>query len=119
MKKLFFILTSALLLIPEFINAGNPIIIIREGDTPPDEQNNPRSIGIVTASIEDCIISIFCSSQTESRIVVTDTNDSIVFDNSYESNYYFEANLSSLISGRYVLNIFAYGMWWVGEFELY
>ena len=70
MKKLFFILTSALLLIPEFINAGTPI-------------------------------------------------DSIVFDNSYESNYYFEANLSSLISGRYVLNIFAYGMWWVGEFELY
>lgn len=118
MKKLFFVLTSALLLIPEFINAGTPIII-REGDTPPDEQNNPRSIGIVTASIEDCIISIFCSSQTESRIVVTDTNDSIVFDNSYESNYYFEANLSSLISGRYVLNIFAYGMWWVGEFELY
>lgn len=31
MKKLFFILTSALLLIPEFINAGTPIIIIREG----------------------------------------------------------------------------------------
>lgn len=118
MKKLFFVLISALLLTPEFINAGTPIIIIG-GNIPPDEQNNPRSIGIVSASIEDCIITVSCSSQTESRIVVTDTNDSIVFDNSYESDYYFEANLSTLISGRYVLNIFAYGMWWVGEFELY
>lgn len=103
-----------------FAYAGAPIIIVRNGGVPTEgDQPDPRSIeSVVTASIDSQVITVLFSELTTSQIVVKDSADLTVFNQTYASAYSVQANLSALPSGSYTLHIFALGSWWYGYFEI-
>ncbi len=86
---------------------------------PPGEPTDPRSIECeVTASIDGQVITVSFSELTASQIVVRDSANLIVFNQTYSSAYSAQADLTSLVSGYYTLYIYAMGDWWYGVFEL-
>ena len=102
------------------MSAADPIIIVRTGGVPePGEPTNPRSIECeVTASIDGQVVTVSFSELTTSQIVVTDSADQTVFNQTYSAAYSAQANLSSLPSGNYTIHIYACEAWWYGYFVL-
>lgn len=103
-----------------FTNAVSPIIIVKNGGVPSEgDQTDPRSIECeVTASIDDQVVTVSFSELTASQIVVTDSANLTVFNQTYAPAYSAQANLSLLPSGSYTLHIYALGSWWYGVFNL-
>lgn len=103
-----------------FSNAAVPVIVIKQGGIPSEgDEDNPRSIECeVTASIDEQVITVSFSELTASQIVVRDSANLTVFDQTYASAYSVQADLSSLTLGHYTIYIYAYGEWWYGFFSL-
>lgn len=103
-----------------FINAGSPIIIVKNGGVPSEgDQTNPRSIECeVVASIDGQVVTVSFSELTASQIVVKDSANLTVFNQTYVPAYSAQANLTSLVPGYYTLYIYAMGYWWYGHFEI-
>ena len=103
-----------------FANAVSPVIVVRGNGTPSEgDQPDPRSIECeVTASIDSQVLTVLFSELTASQIVVKDSADLTVFNQTYASAYSAQANLTSLSSGIYTLFIYAMGYWWYGQFEI-
>ena len=115
MKKTIIFLFAVLM--EQFVMADNNIHLVR--DSPGfDPEDDPRSITEVTASIDGQLITVSFSELTASQIVMRDSANLIVFNQTYSSAYSAQADLTSLVSGYYTLYIYAMGDWWYGVFEL-
>lgn len=95
-------------------------IDLKSGSVPtPGEQTNPRSSdNAVIASITNNIMVVSFCELTESQIIVTDSTNMIVFSRNYTPAYSVQANLTPLSIGDYVVEIYAFDEWWIGEFEV-
>lgn len=90
-----------------------------KNDPNPDPFPGDRSeTESVTASIDYQVLTVLFSQLTTSQIVVKDSADLTVFNQTYASAYSAQANLTSLSSGIYTLYIYAMGYWWYGQFEI-
>jgi hypothetical protein len=116
-KHLLSLLFLALL---STLSYANDDIPLRQGNLPnPGDPTNPRSIEIpVTASIDGQVVTVSFSELTESQIVVTDSAELTVYNHIYAPACSVQANLNSLPSGSYTLHIYAFGVWWYGDFVL-
>ena len=116
-KKFLSLLSLALITTAMYANDDIPL---RQEDGPgPDEPTIPRSIeNEVMASIDDQVVTASFSELTASQIVVTDSADQAVFNQTYPASYSALADLSSLPAGNYTLHIYAYGYWWYGHLVL-
>lgn len=114
-KGLLIIWASTLCLV---VNAVAPIIVVRTGGVPgPGDPVNPRSIEFeVTASIDGQVVTVSFSELAESQIVVTDSAELTVYNQTYAPAYSAQVNLCYLSSGSYTLHIYAFGIWWYGNF---
>lgn len=103
-----------------FTNAVSPIIIVKNGGVPSEgDQTDPRSIECeVTASIDDQVVTVSFSELTASQIVVKNSANLTVFNQTYIPAYSAQADLTSLAPGGYTLHIYAMGDWWYGHFEI-
>ena len=116
MKALKFFLVP-LMLLPLSLSAKDDIPLGQDPVPPPGEPTNPRSIeGEVTASIDDQVVTVSFCELTASQIVVTDSSDLTVFNQTYSAAYSVQANLTTLPSGSYTLHVYALGSWWYGIF---
>ena len=80
---------------------------------------HPRSIECeVAASIDDKVVTVSFSELTASQIVVTDSADLTVFNQTYTPAYSAQADLSLLPSGNYTLYIYVQGYGLYGSFLL-
>ena len=114
MKKVLLLLS--LLLTGQFALADNNIHLV-PNDPPLDPEEEPRSIvSEVTASIDDQVVTVSFSELTASQIVVTDSSDLTVFNQTYSAAYSVQANLTALPSGSYTLHVYALDSWWYGIF---
>lgn len=95
-------------------------IELKSGGTPePGEPTDPRSItNVVTASIDGQVVTVSFSELTTSQIVVTDSANLTVFNQTYPAAYSAQADLSSFPAGSYTIHIYAYGTWWYGYLDL-
>jgi hypothetical protein len=115
MKKTIIMILAVIL--GQLVMADNNIHLVK--DTPGlDPDDEPRSITEVTASIDEQVITVSFSELTASQIVVRDSANLTVFDQTYASAYSVQADLSSLTLGHYTIYIYAYGEWWYGFFSL-
>ena len=116
--KNFFSFISLVLV--SFSLSANDDIPLWQDDLPGSgEPTDPRSIvNDVTASIESQVITISFNDLIASQVVVTDSNNLTVFNQTYSASYNVQANLSTLPTGDYTLRIYAYGEWWYGYFNL-
>lgn len=75
---------------------------------------------VVSASINEQVLLVSFTDVTESSIVVYDvTNpDTVLFSQNYAPAYRAQADLTSLPAGEYVVEIYAFGYWWIGYFEI-
>lgn len=119
MRTKFYFSVFILAMLPIFTNA-NDDIRLRPGLEPPSgEPTDPRSIECeVTGSIDGQVITVSFSELTASQIVVRDSANLTVFDQTYTSAYSAQADISTLPSGSYTLHIYALGYWWYGHFNL-
>lgn len=115
MKKTFLFLMFTLSC--GILMAENNIHLIKNGPLI-DPQDDPRSATEVTASIDDQVITVSFEEMTASQIVVTNSSDIQVFNQTYSPAFSVQANLSTLPSGSYTLHIYALGYWWYGYFDL-
>ena len=101
-------------------NAATPVIVVKTGGVPSEgDQPNPRSIECeLTASIDDQVITVSFSDLTTSQIVVRDSANLTVFNQTFASAFSAQADLTSLTNGIYTLYIYAMGYWWYGQFEI-
>ena len=113
MRKILLLLA----LLPVVSFAGNNIPLTPEDPTP--HGSDPRSIeNEVTASIDDQVVTVSFSELTASQIVVTDSANQTVFNQTYPAAYSALADLTSLAAGNYTIHIYAYGSWWYGYLVL-
>lgn len=115
-KKCFLsLLLSAIVSVPLFAAENEIILRITTG-----HETGSRSGGSVFASIDEQVITVSFTDVTESSIVVYDvTNpDTVLFSQNYAPAYRAQADLTSLPAGEYVVEIYAFGYWWIGYFEI-
>jgi len=76
--------------------------------------------GTINASIDEGVLTVSFSSQTSSRITIysSDNSETMLYSNYYTSADSVQADLSSLTTGSYVVEIYAYGRWWIGYFVI-
>lgn len=79
-----------------------------------------RSESVVTASIDEQVLTVSFADVTASSIVVYDATDpdTVLFSQIYAPAYSAQADLTSLPAGEYVVEIYAFDEWWIGEFEI-
>lgn len=116
MKKVFMFLSCFLCF--QLALAENNIPLVKN-DPLIDPEDDPRSIvSEVTATIDDQVVTVSFSELTASQIVVTDSADQTVFNQTYPAAYSALADLTSLAAGSYIIHIYAYGSWWYGYLVL-
>lgn len=115
-KKDFFILLIAALLPLSIFAAENEISLrVKSG-----HETGSRSESAVSASINEQVLTVSFSDVTASSIVVYDATDpdTPLFTQNYSPAYSAQANLTTLPAGEYVVEIYAFDTWWIGEFEI-
>ena len=116
-RRLILLLLSAIISLP--LAAEDEIIL--KGKTG-NETGGARTgfNGTINASIDEGVLTVSFSNQISSRITVYSSDDSetTLYSNYYTSADSVQADLSSLSSGSYVVEIYAYGKWWTGTFEI-
>ena len=109
----------SLIFITSMMSANDDIPLWQDDGPEPGEPTTPRSIeNLVTASIDGQVVTVSFSELTTSQIVVTDSSDLTVFNQTYLAAYSAQADLSSLPTGNYTIHIYAYGTWWYGSLIL-
>lgn len=116
MKKTIILIFSVLL--GQFAMAENNIPLVRNHPgLDPDEQ--PRSIEFeLTASIDGQVVTVSYTDLVASQIVVRNSANQIVFDQTYALAYSVQANLTSLPVGSYTIYVYVMDDWWYGQFEI-
>ena len=118
MKKVF-LFVFVLIVGNVALQAGDNIHLVQHDPPILDPEDDPRSIECeVTASIDGQVITVLYSELTVSQIVVRDSANLTVFNQTYSSAYSAQADLPSLLPGYYTLYIYAMGDWWYGQFEI-
>lgn len=94
-----------------------PIPIESDGD---DKNNkNQRTLEFpVSFCLENNFLNVEMYSPIISEILISNSENTVVFDQAYPASSSVQVDLSSLPSGNYYLYIYAYDTWWTGEFEL-
>ena len=108
------LLLTAVFSLPLF--AGDQIALrIKSG-----HYTGSRSESAVIASINEQVLTVSFSDVTASSIVVYDATDpdTPLFTQNYSPAYSAQANLTTLPAGEYVVEIYAFDTWWIGEFEI-
>lgn len=74
--------------------------------------------GSVVAIIDTHELIVTFSNITTSSVIIYGISDpdTILFTQSYSPAYSVQADLTSLPAGNYVVDIYAFGCWWTGEF---
>ena len=109
----------SLIFITSMMSANDDIPLWQDDGPEPGEPTTPRSIeNLVTASIDGQVVTVSFSELTASQIVVTDSANQAVYNQTYPAAYSALADLSSLPAGNYTLHIYAYGYWWYGHLVL-
>lgn len=83
-------------------------------------QTGSRTEQVVSASIDEQVLTVSFTDVTASSIVVYDATDpdTVLFSQNYTPAYSAQADLTSLPAGDYVVEIYAFGYWWIGYFEI-
>ena len=83
-------------------------------------QTGSRTEQVVSASIDEQVLTVSFTDVTASSIVVYDATDpdTVLFSQNYAPAYSAQANLTSLPAGEYVVEIYAFDEWWIGDFEI-
>lgn len=116
-KKVLSLLSLALL--PLFLYANDDIPLWQGNVPTPGDPTDPRSIeNVVTASIDGRVVTVSFNNLTTSHIVVIDSNNQTVFNQTYSASYSVQADLLSIPLGNYTIYIYAYGYCWVGVFSI-
>lgn len=115
---IFLLLLSAIISLP--LSAGdNEVILTMKVE---NETGGARTgfNGTINASIDEGVLTVSFSSQTSSRITIysSDNSETMLYSNYYTSADSVQADLSSLTTGSYVVEIYAYGRWWIGYFVI-
>jgi|GEM_PF-987686 len=101
------------------LQAGDNIHLVQNDPPVIDPEDAPRSIECeVSASIDAQVITVSFSELTASQIVVKNSANLAVFNQTYIPAYSAQADLTSLAPGCYTLHIYAMGDWWYGHFEI-
>lgn len=101
------------------LQAGDNIHLVQNDPPVIDPEDAPRSIECeVSASIDAQVITVSFSDLTASQIVVRDSANLTVFNQTFASAFSAQADLTSLTNGIYALYIYAMGYWWYGQFEI-
>ena len=113
-RTIYSFILSALFLLPLSVQ-GRDIVIEKD-----DHHTGARSVdtSTITASIDDQVITVSFSDLTASQIVVKNSANLEVFNQTYIPAYSAQADLTSLAPGCYTLHIYAMGYWWYGHFEI-
>jgi hypothetical protein len=113
-RTIYSFILSALFLLPLSVQ-GRDIVIEKD-----DHHTGARSVdtSTITASIDDQVITVLFSELTASQIVVKNSANLAVFNQTYIPAYSAQADLTSLAPGCYTLHIYAMGYWWYGHFEI-
>lgn len=116
-KRLFLMLLSAVLFsVPAWSDCA--VIDLQRDD---HIISGGRSIvENLTADIDDGLLTIYCSEDTKLRVVISPavSPQTPVIDESFDASESVTEDLSSFVSGNYVLRVYAYGYWWIGYFEI-
>lgn len=116
MKKFFSALTIMLCI--SLVASAIDVDLVKNDPNPDPFPGDRSETESVTASINCQVLTVLFSELTASQIVVKDSADQTVFNQTYVSAYSAQANLTSLSSGIYTLYIYAMGYWWYGQFEI-
>lgn len=83
-------------------------------------QTGSRTEEVVTASINQQVLTVSFSDVTASDILVYEESDpdTLLFSQTFTPAYSVEANLTTLPTGDYVVEIYAFGEWWTGSFYI-
>lgn len=113
-KNILLLLLAVIVTLPVF-GSKNEIQVRKKGT-----HTGSRTEVIVNASIEDQMLTVSFSDVTASSIVVYDATDpdTVLFSQNYAPAYSAQANLTSLPAGEYVVEIYAFDEWWIGDFEI-
>lgn len=113
-KSIILLIMAAVLTLPLF--ASTPVSLKKK----PGPNTGSRSEDVVTASIDEQLLTVSFSNATASSIVVYDAtdHDAALFSQNYSPAYSAQADLTSLPAGDYVVEIYAFGYWWIGYFEI-
>lgn len=86
----------------------------------PGHQTGSRTEEVVSASIDDQVLTVSFSDVTASSVVVYEEldPDTVLYSQNYAPAYSVQAYLTSLPVGDYVVEIYAFDEWWIGEFEI-
>ena len=117
--KIRLLLMALVTLTPLHVFSENkpPIPIESDGD---DKNNkNQRTLEFpVSFCLENNFLNVEMYSPIISEILISNSENTVVFDQVYPASSSVQVDLSSLPSGNYYLYIYAYDTWWTGEFEL-
>ena len=114
MKKIF---SAFAVMLCMSLSASAIDVDLQKGGNDPDTFPGDRSENtVVTASIDDQVLTVLFSDLTASQIVVKDSSNLTVFYQNYDSAYSAQAYLTSQVSGYYTLYIYAFDEWWIGCF---
>lgn len=86
----------------------------------PGSYTGSRSESAVSASIDEQVLTVSFTDVTASSIVVYDATDpdTVLFSQNYAPANSAQADLTSLPAGEYVVEIYAFDEWWIGDFEI-
>ena len=113
-KKIFLMILVAVFTLHLFANT--PVSLRKQSG----HQTGSRTESVVSASIDQQVLTVSFSDATASSIVVYEESDpdTVLFSQTYAPAYSVQANLTALPAGDYVVEIHAFDEWWIGEFEI-
>lgn len=113
-KNIFLLILAAVFTLPVF--AHSQISLRKQSG----HQTGSRTEQVVSASIDEQVLTVSFTDVTASSIVVYDATDpdTVLFSQNYAPAYSAQADLTSLPAGEYVVEIYAFDEWWIGDFEI-
>lgn len=113
-KNIFLLILAAVFTLPVF--AHSQISLRKQSG----HQTGSRTEQVVSASIDEQVLTVSFTDVTASSIVVYDATDpdTVLFSQNYAPAYSAQADLASLPAGEYVVEIYAFDEWWIGDFEI-
>jgi hypothetical protein len=116
-KNIVLMLAAAIISLPLFASGQDIYVRIKPG-----QGTGSRTIIVdtVTASIDGQVLTALFSDVTASSILVYEESnpDTVLFSQNYTPAYSAQADLTSLPAGNYVVEIYAFGVWWLGYFDI-
>ena len=116
-KTLVFLFVSCLACMNSF---GQDILLEpkdENGSNGQGQGKNPTEQ--VLATLEENVLYLSFTPSSSSEVIITDSQtNAVVYSNTFGVAVGQEIPLSTLSAGEYELSIYAFGKWWIGEFEI-